>query len=124
MPVLKQVRSVLAVRDLASSVTFYTEKLGFIVDFEVEGWCFISRDSFRLMLGQCAAEIPASQLGDHSYFAHVGVDSADALYEEFCARGFIPHDKPQNKSWGIREFAVKTPDGHRIMFGSSHEQDS
>jgi catechol 2,3-dioxygenase-like lactoylglutathione lyase family enzyme len=94
---LKHVRSVLAVRDLVSSVSFYRDKLGFTVDFEVDGWCFISRDNFRLMLGHCPDETPASQLGDHSYFAYVGVDAIDDLYQELCARGYIPKDKPESK---------------------------
>lgn len=121
---LKQVRSVLAVKDLVSSVAFFRDKLGFTVDFEVEGWCFISRDNFRLMLGHCPDAVLASQLGDHSYFAYVGVDSIDDLYQEFCARGFTPSDRPEDKPWGIREFGMRTPEGHRITFGQQIESAS
>ena len=119
---LRHVRSVLAVKDLASSVSFYREKLGFVIDFEVEGWCFISRDHFRLMLGHCPDQASASQLGDHSYFAYVGVDSVDELFEEFRARGLTPSQGPEDKPWGLRELAIETPDGHRIMFGQEIEQ--
>jgi hypothetical protein len=28
----------------------------------------------------------------------------------------------QDKSWGMREFAVVTPDGHRIVFGEELAQ--
>lgn len=64
MPEFKQVRSVLAVKDLAASVAFYQDKLGFAVDFEVDGWCFLSRDDFRVMLGHCPDEVLASQIND------------------------------------------------------------
>jgi len=53
MPKLNQVRCVLAVNDHRKSADFYREKLGFKLDFEVEGWFFLSRDNFRVMLGHC-----------------------------------------------------------------------
>ena len=32
-----------------------------------DGWSFLSRDEFSVMLGECRDERPASELGDHSY---------------------------------------------------------
>lgn len=117
MPKLKSVRSVLAVRDLQASVAFYSENLGFSTDFEVEGWSFLSRDGVQLMLGHCPDEIPASQISDHSYFAYIEVDAIDKLHGEFLASGLTSLSAPESKAWGMREFMVSTPDGHRIMFG-------
>lgn len=121
---LKQVRSVLAVRDLALSVAFYRDKLGFDIDFEVDGWCFLSRDQFRLMLGHCPDEIPASEINDHSYFAYITVDAIDELNREFRERGVTPLNEPEDKPWQMREFVVVTPDGHRMMFGQDLEPSS
>lgn len=117
MTSMTQVRCVLAVNDLASSVEYYTRVLGLLVDFEVDGWAFLSRGSFRVMLGECTGAIPAREMGDHSYFAYVTVDGIDGYYEEVRANGaeFMQH--LSNKSWGMREFGVRTPEGHRIMFG-------
>ncbi|MBA4342202.1 MAG: hypothetical protein C0423_08625 [Methylibium sp.] len=117
MPDLKQLRSVLAVRDLVASTAFYCEKLGFELDFETDGWCFVSRGGVQLMLGHCPEEVPASQIGDHSYFAYIEVDAIDALFDEFRARGVSGLTPPQSQPWGMREFLLRTPDGHRIMFG-------
>lgn len=117
----KHVRSVLAVRDLPASVAFYCDKLGFTIDFEVDGWCFLSRGGFQLMLGHCPDEVPASQIKDHAYFAYVTVDGIDELHEEFRARGLTALTAPQSKPWGMREFMVTTPDGHRIMFAEDVE---
>lgn len=117
MPKLKSVRSVLAVGDLQASVAFYCKTLGFSIDFEFEGWSFLSRDGVQLMLGHCPDEIPASQIGDHSYFAYIEVDAIDKLHGEFLARGLTSLAAPESKAWGMREFMVATPDGHRIMFG-------
>src|SRR5690606_41096930 len=56
-------RVVLAVRDLSMSTQFYTDVLGFRRDpVDAKGWSFLSRDAFKLMLGECADEVPASEV--------------------------------------------------------------
>ena len=112
-------RSVLAVRDLAASTRFYIDVLGFHRDFGdgSDGWSFLSRDGFKVMLGHCADAIPASELGDHSYFAYVTVDGIDELYREIAGRGAVITSPVANKPWGLREFGVRTPEGHRLTFG-------
>jgi uncharacterized glyoxalase superfamily protein PhnB len=117
MSKLTRVQCVLAVPNLEKSVTFYRNQMGFTLDFEVEGWAFLSRDQFRLMLGECTDAMPADETGDHSYFAYVTVDSVDELYREFLQNGLSGIQEPANKPWQMREFAVKTPDGHRMTFG-------
>lgn len=119
MAKLMKVRCVLAVTDLKSSVAFYCDKLGFKIESEFDGWCFISRDTFELMLGDCPAGVPASQIDDHSYFAYVEVQKINTLHEEFTARGLTSLPRPESKPWGMLEFMVVTPDGHRIMFGQN-----
>jgi len=69
------------------------------------------------MLGHCPDEVPASQINDHSYFAYIEVDGIDDLYKEFVARGLTSLPAPDSKPWGMREFKVEKPDGHRMMFG-------
>ncbi len=117
MPELTDFRCVLAVKDLPVSVAFYRERLGFNLDFEVPGWAFLSRDRFRVALGECADAMAAHETGDHSYFAYVTVDGIDELYREFVAKNVPRVQELSDKSWGMREFGVRTPDGHRIMFG-------
>jgi len=60
MPKLNQVRCVLAVNDHRKSADFYREKLGFKLDLEVEGWFFLSRDNFKVMLDHCPDEVAAT----------------------------------------------------------------
>lgn len=115
---LLDLRCVLAVRDLAAAAAFYRDMLGFRIESETEGWCFLSRGACRLMLGHCADALPAGSLGDHSWFAYVHVDDVDALHAEFTARG-LPLATPADKPWGLRELLVMTPDGHRLMFGQA-----
>jgi uncharacterized glyoxalase superfamily protein PhnB len=114
---LTKVRCVLAVRDLDASVEYYTNVLGMKVDFTAPGWAFLSRGAFRLMLGHCADAVPASELGDHSYFVYVTVEAIDELFAEVSKNGAALTQTLASKPWGMREFGVRTPEGHRIMFG-------
>src|SRR5688572_32547470 len=97
MAELTRVRCVLAVRDLAASVAFYRDALGMEIDFEVPGWAFLSRGTFRVMLGECSDAMPASQLGDHSYFVYVTVEGVDGLYDEHRARKVARTQERQSK---------------------------
>ena len=124
MPRMLSSRSVLAVRDLRISTRFYVDTLGFQRDpIEAEGWSFLSRDGFRVMLGECVNETPASELGNHSYFAYVTVEGVDQLYEELRSRRAPKMSMPEDKPWGLREFDLQTPDGHRIVFGETITSD-
>jgi uncharacterized glyoxalase superfamily protein PhnB len=109
---------VLAVRDLGVSTRYYMDVLGFQKEpIDAAGWSFLSRDRFRVMLGECADERPAGELGNHSYYAYWNVEGVDDLYREFVAKGALLTSKPTNKPWGLREFTLKTPDGHGITCG-------
>ena len=110
-------RCVLAVQDLALSTRYYVDVLGFKLDFQVPGWSFLSRDSFGVMLGECSDAPPAGDLGDHSYFAYLRVEGVDEFSREVSSRGAKTMSPPQDKPWGMREFALGTPDGHRLTVG-------
>lgn len=114
---LTRVRCVLAVQDLDRSVDYYTRVLGMAIDFTAPGWAFLSRGSWRVMLGECADAMPAHETGDHSYFVYVTVEGIDELYGELVANGATFTQRLADKPWRMREFGVRTPDGHRIMFG-------
>ena len=110
-------RHVLAVKDLKIETGYYLDKLGFERDFTAPGWEFLSFGDFRVMLGECSDEMPAEATGNHSWYAHVNVENVDEIYQEFIDRGASVLSTIANKPWGIRDFSVVTPDGHRIVFG-------
>jgi uncharacterized glyoxalase superfamily protein PhnB len=118
---LEGTRLILAVRNLRTATDFYLNALGFQRDFgdESDGWSWLSRDNCHVGLGECADAMPADELGDHSYVAYVNGDDIDGLYGEFVSRGVRIRIPPETKPWGMREFALQTPDGHRMTFGST-----
>lgn len=111
------VRFTLAVQDLAKSTDYYASVLGLQMDFTAPGWSFMSRGSFRIMLGECIDATPPHALGDHSWYGYVTVSDAAALFEEYRTAGAEFTQQLADKPWGMREFGVRTIDGHRIMFG-------
>jgi uncharacterized glyoxalase superfamily protein PhnB len=111
-------RYVLAVHDLERSARYYRDVLGFEVrEVGDPGWRFFVRDDCFIMAGECPDALPPDQMGDHSYFAYVLVSGIDGLYEEVRAKGATLIKPLRNEPWNMREFGIRTVDGHRIMFG-------
>lgn len=112
-----KVRYTLAVLDLTQSTDYYTSVLGLNIEIAVPGWTFLSRGNFRVMLGECTDAIAPAKLGDHSWYGYVTVSDASALFAEYQASGAEFTQTLSDKAWGMREFGIRTIDGHRIMFG-------
>jgi catechol 2,3-dioxygenase-like lactoylglutathione lyase family enzyme len=112
---------VLAVHDGRRSAEFYVEMLGFRIVNEPAGWVFVAKDNCMIMLGECPDDLPASALGCHSYFAYLRVEDADAYYRDLKSKGAELLSEIKDKPWDMREFSVRTPDGHRIMIGHALE---
>ena len=108
---------VLAVPDLHRSAAFYRDVLGFEIREIGGGWRMYMRDECRIMAGECADALPPAQTGDHSYFGYLVVDDIDDLYTKVSAAGAEIVKALATEPWGMREFGVRTVDGHRIMFG-------
>lgn len=117
-PMIRNPRYVIAVHDLERSARYYRDVLGFEVrEIGDPGWRFFMRDQCWILAGECPDALPPQDLGDHSYFAYLEVDDIDALYEEVTAKGATVTKKLRDEPWGMREFGLRTVDGHRIMFG-------
>lgn len=108
---------VLAVPDVTRTARWWTEAMGFTLWMEPDGWKFVRRGGCSIMLGECPDAIPPAELGDHSYFAYVVLDDLDAYHAEIAGNDVDILSGPVDKPWGMREMAVRTPDGHRVMFG-------
>ena len=109
---------VLAVPDLDKSVSYFVDALGFQPEWgDGTNWQALARDDVRLMISYCPEAPPPADTGDHSYFGYLEVDDVDALHAEITGRGAIIRRSPTDRPWGMREMAVATPDGHRIMIG-------
>ncbi len=110
---------IVRVRDARASARFYVEAMGFVVDWEhrfAEGFPLyvqVSRSPLTLHLSEhhdgeiCAADF------------FVGVPDVDAAYQDMVQRGVQPATEPTDQPYGIRDFALVDPDGHRITLGTA-----
>lgn len=109
---------VLAVPDLEKSSRYYRDVLGFeIHEIGDPGWRMFARDGCRIMAGECPDAMHPEDLGDHSYFGYFVVDEIDELHDAVVANGASLIKPLRDEPWGMREFGIKTIDGHRIMIG-------
>ena len=108
---------VLAVHDARRSAEFYVGMLGFEIVAEPEGWVFVAKDQCLIMLGECPDDLPPSELGCHNYFAYLRVSDADQYYNDLKRKGVDILSAIEDKPWKMREFSLRTVDGHRIMIG-------
>ena len=109
---------VLAVPDLARSSAFYRDALGFAIHELAPGWLLYVKNGCRIMAGECTDAIPPREIGDHSYFAYLAVDDVTAYHARAVAAGAEITKSLRDEPWGMREFGLRTADGHRIMIGS------
>ena len=109
---------ILSVKDARASAQFYEQVLGFTIDWEhrfEEGFPLyvqVSRPPLTLHLN----EHGGGAGGKVELF--VRVPDVDALYQGMLDRGTKPETEPTTQSYGIRDFSVVDPDGHRITLGA------
>jgi len=118
--VIERSMFVLAVPDLAVSAAWYREVMGFEVhEIGDPGWRIFERGACRIMAGHCPDATPPRELGDHSYFGYLVVSDATALFTEVSSKGADVLKPLRDEPWGMREFLLRTADGHRLMVGQN-----
>ena len=102
---------ILRVSDMAASVRYYTEVLGFAnADWGSEHFTAVLRGAASIFLCRGSQGQPGT-------WAWVGVEDAAALYEEYLQSGARVRHPPRNYPWAL-EIHVEDPDGHILRFGS------
>ena len=111
---------VIAVHDLLKSADWYQTVLNFSVrEIGDPGWRIFEKDGCQVMAGECRDAMPARDTGDHSYFAYLEVDDATGYHERAVAAGADIIKPLRDEPWDMREFGLRTVDGHRIMIGEA-----
>ena len=117
-----QVAPVLVVRDLAISLPYWRDRMGFDVIGAFKDppiLVFMARCGIQFMLRETGGDpIPGTNRAwvGTAWDAHVWVDDADALHAEMEARGATVSDL-RDTFYDNREFEVTDPDGYLIAFG-------
>jgi len=105
---------ILPVRELAKSISFYTEILGFKLDWSGDVVCSVSRDGCPIML---SAEVkPAG-----SAWVWIGLED-DSLFAEYRKRGVKVRQEPRNHAWAY-EMKFEDLDGNVLWLGTEPKKD-
>ena len=108
--------------DLAASVRFYTEKLGFAVEFTYEDfYTGIRADSqiFHLKLvDERDPSIPYVAEGEH-FHLYLQTNGVADLAAQLKAKGVTLIKDVHETAWGTREFGIKDDQGHTLYFGET-----
>lgn len=105
---------ILPVDDLQRARDFYVRQLGFNVSWEwsedgATGLLGVERGGIALTL-----DCPMSGHGRDACVS-LQVESADAYYDEWIARGVPIKRPPKDESWNARTFGVTDPFGNTIF---------
>ena len=120
------------VDDVVATANFYRDKLGFQYDRfwgEPPCFCMVHRSGVVIMLSMLSqpentGKMRPNSLADprgEAWDAYVWVENADALYEEYQAKGVKIARKICDKPYGNRDFDIEDCNGYRLCFGSDLE---
>lgn len=110
---------VLASLNIAKTVAFYKNQLGFDkLGYMDENYAVIARDKVEIHFWKCNDKIHPENTS-----CYVFVQDIDTFYEEMKAAGVVhPNGPLEDKPYGIKEFAILDQDGNLIKFGEYLQQ--
>lgn len=106
--------------DLAGSIRFYIEKVGFTLDFQYEDFYAGIRAGGQLfhlkLVDEKDPSIAFVEKGDH-FHLYLETDDADATAAALKRNGIRLVKDVHETPWGTREFSIKDDQGHTLYFG-------
>lgn len=118
-PTLKQIHPVIPVRNVAESINYYVNKLGFVLAFKDHDlnpkYAGIRRDSIEIHL-QWHNENDWID-GMDSSLLRIYVEEVDELFKELSSTSvFHSQTTMRDTAWGTREFGIYDTDKNGLIF--------
>ena len=110
------------VPDGQASVAFYRDKLGFEVEFTLDGppyFAAMIRSGIVIYLKEVGQQEPSRQFkaeGKH-YDVYIFTDDVEALYHEYADKGVNIRTPLKRTDYGSTEFLIEDNSGYLIRFG-------
>ena len=117
----------LGVRDVKKAVEYYVGVLGFecpggIFEGGAPGeggvYAIVRRADIEIHLQIRRREVFAAKRESIEGDAYLFVPDVDAIFEEFKAKAVVIHRPPEDAPYGLRDFVIEDPEGHRLTFGT------
>lgn len=115
-PMMAGSATVFVVSDIAASLAYYRDVLGFQVTFEYGqplSYACLCRDEIAVHL---LASSRTKRLPGHGAIC-VFVRDVDQIYAEVSGRGAKLLNQPEDRDYGMRDFDVVDADGNQLTFG-------
>ena len=115
-PMMAGSATVFVVSDIATSLAYYRDMLGFQVTFEYGqplSYACLCRDEIAVHL---LASSRTKRLPGHGAIC-VFVRDVDQIYAEVSGRGAKLLNQPEDRDYGMRDFDVVDADGNQLTFG-------
>ncbi len=116
----------LGVRDVRTAVDHFVKRLGFEALNVIEGvapgegavYAILARGGAELHLQIRRRPIWSGERESIEGDVYVRVPDVDAVHEELVSRGANILRPPEDEPYGMRDFVVEGPEGHRLGIGS------
>jgi catechol 2,3-dioxygenase-like lactoylglutathione lyase family enzyme len=118
------VEPTLGVPDVLAAVDFFCDKLGFARPENLYGpparpvYAVVRRGGVAVHLQICRRPLFSGGRENHEGDGYFMVENVDALRAELLARGVKLHRDLRDEPYGLRDFTIETPEGHRLSFAS------
>lgn len=120
----------LTVKDLATSIAWYRDVVGFTVDREHERngrvvAASLKAGSIQILLGQDDGAKGTDRVKGLGFsLQFTTAQSIDELAQRIKSRGGTLESDPFDAPWGVRLFRVVDPDGFKLVFASERSSRS
>ena len=123
-PILTSISAQLFVADIQASCDFYTDKLGFTVDFiygDPPFYAQVSRDNARLSLRHVDEPVFASNVREREGLLSASItvataDEIEQLFSNYQDMDVSFRQTLRNEPWGATTFIVADLDGNLLLF--------
>ncbi len=108
--------------DIVASISFYTTKLGFTLEFRYQDFYAGIRAGDKVFhLKLVDEKDPSIEFVDknENFHLYLQTDDVSAMAEALKSRGMRLVKDVHETDWGTREFVIKDDQGHTLYFGES-----
>lgn len=116
---------ILGCRDVATAMDWFDSALGFDCPgglFTPPGhapvYAIVSRAGAAVHLQIRRRPVFVTERPAYEGDAYVFIDDTDALHAELARAGVTVIREPQDENYGLRDFTIETPTGHRLTFAT------
>ena len=113
--------SILPVADVAASLAYYRDQLGFTVEFtwnDPVDYAVLRRGGVSIHLSR---RIDAGRPSPKHAVLYAFVHDADQLYQEYRSKDVAIETPLGTRDYGMKDFDVRDPEGYLLTFGQGVE---